>query len=60
MTSSGAQGGISEPLDAAKHKPSIFQAVAGDPTIGHDDLAHDRAGRHGSIADHTKYGSGAH
>ncbi|MCJ1248662.1 hypothetical protein MMC30_005880 [Trapelia coarctata] len=45
-------------LDAAKHRPSEFAAVLGDPEIQHDDHTHNRSGRHGSISEHTKYGSG--
>lgn len=47
-------------MDAATHKPSQFAAVHGDPTIAHDDLTHDRAGRHGSKVgeDLAKYGGG--
>jgi len=54
----GVVGSDGNPLDAAKHRPSNFAAVHGDPVIMHDDLEHNRKGRHDSDAGYSKYGSG--
>jgi len=56
----GVVGSDGNPLDAAKHGPSSFAAVHGDPVIMHDDLEHNRKGRHDSDAGYGKYGSGIH
>ena len=47
-------------LDATTLTPSQFAEHHGEPTIGHDDLTHDRARRHGSTVgnDLGKYGGG--
>lgn len=60
VSSVTTKGNDTEPLDAAKHKPSVFAAVHGDPIISHGDLKHKRVERHTSGTDYGKYGSGTH